>query len=175
MIAAWLNYLGNLRAEAWAAIGAVSQAALTLLVIVVAGWQIAATRRQNQRWHTLEACNRYHIDPTIRQSLATLRAAHQQNKFVGNEPSYRVDIVSLLNHLDSIAIGIYQGLYVEGLARDHIQAIVQLHLNEYLRNGVPKRIGIDPHDYRHLLALEARWTAISRPHFREGWWWRRWR
>jgi hypothetical protein len=172
------GYLSTLSATTWAAVAAIAaalQAFVTLILVIVGGWQISAGRKQNQRWHTLEACNRYHVDPTLKDSLHKLRAAHQAGTFAGHEASFRVDVVAILNHLDSIAIGIYQGMYVEGLARDHIQVIVQLHVNEYLRNGVPKKVGIDPQNYRYLLALEARWTAISRPHFREEGWFRRWR
>jgi hypothetical protein len=160
-------------------VGLLSRLALKLLVtlvlVIVGGWQISAARQQNRRWHTLDACNRYHIDPTLKESAIALRAAHTAGTFAGQEPSFRVHVVALLNYLDSIAIGIYQGMYVEGLARDHIQAIVQLHVGEYLRDGVPKKVGIDPQNYAYLLALEARWAAISRPHFREVIWFRRWR
>jgi hypothetical protein len=85
----------------------------------------------------------------------------------------------MLNYLDGVAIGIYQGLYIEGLARDHLQSIVKVHVDRYLKIGMPKRLSIDPQNYWYIAALEQRWSAISQPHFRdeEGWlarWRRRW-
>jgi hypothetical protein len=160
--------------EAISAVGVLATALVTLLLVIVGGWQISATRRQNARWKTLDSCNSYHLDTTLRASLGRLRAAWTEGQMAGNEAAHRVDIVTLLNYLDSLAIGVYQGLYVEKLARDHIEAIVNAHVSEYLTDGMPKKIGIDSQNYRYLLALHARWTAISRPHFRDSSWWKRW-
>jgi hypothetical protein len=39
----------------------------------------------------------------------------------------------MLNYLDGVAIGICQGLYHEGLARDHLQSIVNVHVDRYAK------------------------------------------
>jgi hypothetical protein len=137
-------------AAEWSAIGAMLTAIVTLILVLVGGWQIASIKRQNRRWRTLEACNCYHLDPSLRESLRKLREARDGGTLAGNERAFRVEIVTVLNYLDSIAIGIYQGLYLEGLARDHIQPMVNAHVRQYLRDGVPDRVGISEQDYRYL-------------------------
>ena len=155
----------------WEAIGVIATAVITLVLVLVGFFQIKAARQQNQRWRTLEVCDQYHLDLVIGISLKRLRNAHQAGRFTGNEPSYKVDVVRVLNYLDAMAIAIFQGLYIEDLARDHMQSIVKKHVNDYLRNGVPTKVGIDVDDFRALNALEARWAAASpihRTYFREG-------
>ena len=76
---------------------------------------------------------------------------------------------------DGIAIGIYQGLYIEKLARDHLQHMVTGHVDEYLKDGTPKRIKIEASEFGYVRALAERWMAISQPHFHERKWWKFWR
>lgn len=157
--------------EFWAAIGTLTLAAATVALILIGWGQISAIKKQNRRWQTLAACERYTFDPILDGCLRTLRKAHTEGKFDKDAPeakTYRLEATTVLNYLDGMAIGISQGLYMEDLARDHLEEVVIGHVNEYLIDGMPKKLAIDTKDFRYLLALSERWATISRPRFREG-------
>src|SRR5688500_3125854 len=97
-------------AAGWAAIGAVATAIITFILVTVGAYQIASIRRQNRRWRTLDACERYYLDAYLGETLRRLRQAHVTNQFAGHEQDFKLDVVRLLNYLDGIAIGIFQGL-----------------------------------------------------------------
>jgi len=156
--------------EFWTAVGTGVLALATLVLIGIGVSQVHALKRQNRRWQTLAACDRYNFDPILDSCLKTLRTAKQENKFNGNESNYRLEITTIINYLDGIAIGIYQGLYIEDLARDHLHHVVIGHVNEYLRDGMPKKIDVSVLEFQFVLALADRWTKISRPRFSERQW-----
>ncbi len=124
----------------------------------------------------MAACDRYNFDPILDDCLRKLRDAKRDKKFDGHESDFRLEITTILNYLDGIAIGIYQGLYIEDLARDHMHQIVVSHVNSYLRDGMPKKIDLEVQEFQYVVALAERWTRISRPRFRETEWrWLPWR
>jgi len=47
----------------------------------------------------------------------------------------------VLNFLDAIAIGIEQGLYIEGLAWDHLDTIVKRHVKRLIDSGFVETSG----------------------------------
>ncbi len=151
----------------WTAIGAMATAIITLILVIVGYTQIRETRHQNQRWATIAVCDQYHLDFVLGRSLRRLSVARAANKIDGHEREYQFDVTRVLNYLDGLAIGIAQGMYVEALARDHMQSIVKTHVQQYLKDGKPKLFDIEIEDFRYLTALELRWAAISRPHFQQ--------
>jgi hypothetical protein len=86
--------------------------------VVVALRQIKDIRSQNRRWRTLEICDRYHLGPHLVEIAARLRAV--VDAVEGGEKDAlpkRPDVVTMLNYLDGVAIGIYQRLYIGGLTK----------------------------------------------------------
>lgn len=142
------------------AIGTVVLAIVTLALAMVGISQIRVVARQQRKWTTLQACDRYDSDPII-------NAAHDvlwKHINVGAQSSVELThaALRLLNYFDAIAIGIDQGLYIDELAHDHIGNIVRLRLEE-LRSLNVKEVnellnGLHKH-HAALAAMSARWVA----------------
>jgi hypothetical protein len=168
----------GLAAVNWIAVGAIAaalQAIITIFLVAVGLHQILDIRNQNRRWRTLEACDRYHLDAPLIDICRNLRRARDSGEFHKEPRKFRPDIIVLLNYLDGLAIGIYQGLYIDELARDHMQLILNSHVQQYLKDGMPKTLDIETDAYKYLMALDERWHTISQPHFHPRGWIRRWR
>ena len=78
----------------------------------------------------------------------------------------------LLNYLDTLAIGVRQGLYDENLAYDHTNAIVQKWTDALLDHETRKALDIDLRDFDRLHKMAQRWSNVE-PRFGRRWWHRR--
>jgi hypothetical protein len=152
--------------EFWIAIGTAALATATVALILIGLRQLYAIKWENRQWETLKACDRYTFDPILDGCLRKLRDARNGGKYDGHEKEFRFEITTVLNCLEGIAVGIYQGVYIQSLARDHLQGVVTEHVNEYLRDGAPGRIDFAAGSFPYVLALSDRWTEISRPRFK---------
>jgi hypothetical protein len=152
--------------EFWVAIGTAALAAATVALILIGLRQINAIKWENRQWETLKACDRYTFDPILDACLRKLRDAKAAKSYDGQEKNYRFEITTVLNCLEGIAVGIYQGVYIEDLARDHLQGVVTEHVNEYLKDGAPRKIDFEAGAFPYVIALSDRWTEISRPRFK---------
>ena len=144
------------------------EALATTSLVVIGSWQISAIRREAKKERTLEACDRYVTDPLIDACTRTLRDAHLSGEFLKNRKTFRSDVVNLLNYLDGIAIGIAQNLYIDSLARDHLQHIVEKHCEEYLKQPDLTELDVRMKDFEHLIALRERWTPAPKVDYRDG-------
>jgi hypothetical protein len=151
--------------EFWVAVGTAGLALATVVLALIGLRQIAASKLENRQWETLKACDRYTFDPILDGCLRKLRDVKAAGNFVGHEKDFRFEITTILNCLEGIAVGIYQGVYIENLARDHMQSVVIDHVNEYLKDGAPRRIDFEAGAYPYVAALSDRWTEISKPRF----------
>jgi hypothetical protein len=110
-------------------------------------------REQRRLWATLQARDRYDIDPELTKAIQRLRKYHwymgpcllppgvtgitspiatsirvekRPSSFgaeLTSDQEYTLAVGKLLNYFDSIAIGMIQGFYVEEVCRDHIGGI----------------------------------------------------
>jgi hypothetical protein len=148
----------------WAATTAV---ATTLLFLV--GWlQIRAARNQTKGWQTMAICERYESDPVLHECLLGIAAGRRSGDFLTDSKKYRIEVTTILNYLDGIAIGIEQNLYVEDIARDHLEAIANHYVKEYLTPQFAASVGFDLADYDRLRAMSARWCE-RKTRFNSGW------
>jgi hypothetical protein len=144
----------------------------TLLLVAVGGYQIAAIRKENRMDRTLGACNRYESDLVIERCVRRLRQANSNGHYDKNPKAFEHDVTIVLNYLDSIAIGIQQGLYDEELARDHTETIVKHYYDRYLTDAGAKKAGTLQKDYGRLCAMAQEWSK-THSYFRKAWtWWR---
>ena len=67
-------------------------------------------------------------------------------------------MITFLNYLDGIAIGIEQNLYIELLAHDHIALILKTHVEKALVGTELEQFKIDPAGYERLVKLYKKWT-----------------
>jgi hypothetical protein len=150
----------------WATSGA------TLLLVGVGSWQIAAIRKENRLERTLSICSRYESDVVLERCVKTLRDAQTRKEFGANPKVYFHEVVMVLNWLDTIAIGIKQGLFEEKLARDHTESIVKHYKNTYLTPNVLSALEIDSSDFQQLAAMADDWCR-KKSHFGNvRTWWR---
>jgi hypothetical protein len=141
-----------------AAIGTMVSALAAAILVGVAVAQITSTREENRRTRTLLACDRYDTDPILDACLRRLSAARENGTPMSNTSQNRLDITSVLNYLDGIAVGISQGLYIEAIVRDHLGPIMDVHYNQYLTAGTPQLFGLDVQHFQHLNALCHKWS-----------------
>jgi hypothetical protein len=148
----------------------VVEAIATALTAGFAFWQVLSIRIENRKTATLAACEKYDNDPVFDNYLRELSA--NRPDVTVNPLKYRLAISTILNYLDGIAIGVAQGLYLDNLAKDHLEDIVKTYVGDYLLDtSKANAMAIAQQDYRHLLALYARWfkpTVAYKP------WWK-WR
>jgi len=157
----------GLTAEGWTAVGTLVLAVATAVLVGVGVFQITSIRREASRARTLEACEKYDTDPVLDFYLRRLSTCRRDQSFFKDPDAFRTDVATVLNYLDSIACGIEQGLYIETLARDHIENVVKGHFNQYLGQEAPKIDGIDPANYHRLKALYEEWSAPQPVRFRD--------
>lgn len=151
------------------AFGTLILAAATAALVLAAFYQIRSFREEAKKTRTLAACEKYDTDPVLDNCLRKLRAAWDDGSILQNSSAFRIDVVTVLNHLDGIAIGIEQGLYIEELVRDHHEKIFNDHFDQYLASDAPRIDGLDRNAYLTLRALCEKWSRPPPPRFRNGW------
>jgi hypothetical protein len=138
----------------------------TIAIAAIAWWQLSAiaaqTRLQGERerkWRTLEICSRMDTDPLLDKTTLRIWEQSQGGTNYDDLLPVRRDIINLLNYLDSIAVGIGQGFYVEEVARDHLESIYRKAVGEFLTEERARRLDLHTRDYDHLIVLAARWKS----------------
>ena len=146
-------------ANEWTAFGTILLAFLTLFLIVVGGFQVHQVRKEGRNNRTLSVCERYDIDPVLSQSLRRLALARsEEGDLACNPGKYRFDVITILNFLDSLAIGIDRKLYDEKIARDHYNQIIKYHYEQYLGPSCKYSIAdVRIQDFGCLKRLYDRW------------------
>jgi hypothetical protein len=162
----------------WAAIGAIATIALALATIGVAwvaGYQIAAARKEAaaaraeaKKTRTLEIVSKYDHDPVLDRALRRMARGRDSKLLFTNTRDCRVDIVAVMNYFEAIAIGIQQGIYIPGMVRDFMEPIVRSHMEEIIKEKIFEKIGSDPDDFEHICALNESWKPKFKPHFQEA-------
>jgi len=140
------------------------------------GWHLSNSRNsaENKKTLTLTACSNYEQNPNIYDALQKLWAALESGELEREPRKFRPQLNVVLNFLDAIAIGIEQGLYIENLAWDHLDAIVKRHVKRFIDSGIIENAGLEREDFLRLIDLRDRWLR-ARPKFRDVPWWRRYR
>lgn len=111
----------------WTATFTALTAASTGALAFVAWQQLREIKRAQRNWATLQACDRYDLDPIISATVKELK------RYEFADDATRIDLrqstkdnaTRLLNFLDAIAIGIEQGFYNREIVRDHLFRIMQ--------------------------------------------------
>jgi len=143
--------------DSWIAYGTWALVLATAVLAGVALWQILEIRSENKKQRTLTACSMYDYDPVIFAARHELRSALEASNLTGSA-QHRGYIITILNYLDGIAIGLDRHLYDEKIARDHVRTIVFENCELYFKDEYfPK----DPppiwRDYLQLTLLMERW------------------
>ncbi len=160
----------GLSAEAWTAVGTLILALATAVLVAVGVYQIRSIRMEEKRTRTLAACDRYDRDDVLYLCLKELARAKRDGSFDKDPAVFRPEVATLLNYLDSLAVGIAQGLYIEELARDHVEPILKRHVAQFLTGDMPQKITLDAANYACLTDLCKKWSNAA-PRYRESNFW----
>ena len=133
-------------------------AAATTALAVVAYFQISAARKENRQTQTLLACGQYDTSQLIFDCVKTIRKALENKTLRRKAKAHRREIITVLNFLDAIAIGIEQKLYVESLARGHLEAIVKRHVSELIDSGITEAADCPRENWSRLIKLRDEWS-----------------
>jgi hypothetical protein len=168
----------HLGSTAWTAISALASIVydfLTLALVIFAVTQIVLARRDARINRTLAACEKYDFDPVLDAICRRLAAARESGDLKNNPQDHRLDLYSILNYMESIAIGVQRGLYSNSVVRAHMEPIFVGCIEEYINSGIVTRaapahpvggaISVGE-DYDKMIALVKRWNTPP--------WYKRW-
>ena len=157
------EFLG-LTAHGWTALGTVVLALITLALalgtialVIVGRHQLRAIREEGRISRTIAISDRYDIDPVLDFRLRRIARARVNGSLDTRPLDFRADIRTVLNYLDSLAVGITQDLYIESLAKEHNRAVLVGTVAQYLDNGGAAKYGMNIDNYSTLMALYERW------------------
>ena len=149
-------------------IAVIVQALIAFLAALFAYITIRVTRNESRKWNTLNACAQYELNESIVNANDRLYSAFQEGRRMPPAEEcmalQRPSIV-VLNFLDGIAIGVYQGLYLEELAKDHLKTIVNVHVKNLLESGCERHLQLDKKDFQFLVAMNEKWRR-DKPYYR---------
>lgn len=158
MTCSLISYLSNQSADSWTAIWTALLFFATVGLAIIAWVQIAAARRENRLTQTLIACGLYDTNQVIFSACQTIMKAKDAGTLERDAYSLRLEILTVLNFLDAIAIGVSQGMYVKELVKEHMSGIMARHVRELINSPVGAASGCNAEYYPRLLALNAEWS-----------------
>ncbi len=159
MFAELIGFMTGQSAEWWTALGTWAIFIATLLLGLIALGQISSAREENRITQTLIACGQYDTSTVIFESCKKIMAAKDAGTLVTDAYALRQEILTVLNFLDALAIGVQQGLYKKDLVKDHMQPIMARHISELIRSPVGTASTCTEEYFTRLLALHDEWAA----------------
>jgi hypothetical protein len=157
------NTFWGLDSTAWTAIGAISNAAYCILtagLLAFAVYQVLSTKEDAKITRTLAACERYDIDPVLDQITRRISIAYNNGSLHTNPERYAVDLNSLFNYFESLAIGVARGHYDADIVRDQFETIMDSHIESMngIGNWSSGPAGLkDIDDFDKMMALNEKW------------------
>jgi hypothetical protein len=79
---------------------------------------------------------------------------------------YRLDIVAVMNYLETIAIGVKQEMFIAEMVRDFMEHIAVFHVDEMREGAIFEKIGVKPSGFEHIIELTNEWKPKATTHFR---------
>ncbi|MDE2134834.1 MAG: hypothetical protein KGJ49_09565 [Alphaproteobacteria bacterium] len=113
-----------------------------------------ATQAADQRTReieTLHACRRDESEPVLVEAERRIWDASDGGKNYRTGKVNQHDLIIVLNHMDGIAIGVIQGLYLEAMVKDHMGLMYKKVVEEIFPSKV-----IDTDGYEAILELYGR-------------------
>lgn len=132
------GFLG-LGPEAWIAVGTLLLVVVTTFVGSVGLCQISEARAEASRNRTIAACDRYDTDPILDRCCLALAKGRKDGSLETNPEDYRIEMFTILNYLEGIAIGVEGGLYVDAIAKSYMEPIFKGYVDLYVVSGLSKR------------------------------------
>jgi len=170
---------GKLITDWITAIGTAMSAIASIVLFIVAivqlrglRYQIEQAANQESRRNTLEVIQRAESDAVIQQARARLWvASNNGTDYTKLTDADQFDAITLLNYLEGLAVGIFQNVYVEGMARDYLQEVVRKAVKALIKgesgDGWKATTGLfQCSDFSMLCQLYDRWFTAPCPQYR---------
>jgi hypothetical protein len=133
-----------------------------LLALVLGLTQLMSFRHNAKVRDTLSACERYDTDSVISECLRNLKRGEDSKDILTAPLSYSLDLITVLNYFEGIAIGIDQGLYDDKVAKDHLEPIVAYYVDKYISEEGSKLFNINARsEFNRLMKLDKKWRSKS--------------
>lgn len=170
------DFLG-LTAEGWIAAGTFGLflatavlAGVTVFLVRTARDEIREVRSEARKNRTIEMVGRYDHDPILDQALRRMARARDTGELYTDPHGHRMDIIAVLNYLETLAVGVSQGIYLEEMVRDHMEEIIRDHLQEAVEHKFLEKIGCGREGFGHIFALSTGWVQKEQPttRYRDG-------
>ncbi len=65
------------------------------------------------------------------------------------------ELRAILNYLDSLAVGVAQGVYIEQIVRDNLELVIEKAVDNFCIEDFKSELNLD--GFSHLLELRRRW------------------
>ena len=79
---------------------------------------------REKKWATIKACERYDSDTAVNRYTKVIWEKSKSGTDYTNIEEARHEILGFMNYLDSLAIGVYQGVYNEQIVYDHMKSSI---------------------------------------------------
>lgn len=145
----------------WTGIGAIAgwvYCGLTAGLLLFARHQIISAKAEAKITRTLAACDRYDTDTVLDKVTNRIADALDDGSLAANPKHFSVDILSLFNYFESIAIGVSRGLYDKEIVTDMLKPIVVGHVDDLLLADITGWKN-PTEDFDHLMKLYREWKA----------------
>jgi hypothetical protein len=158
----------GLDSTAWTAIGAIANvvySCLTAGLLAFAVYQVLSAREDAKINRTLAACDRYDTDPVLDAVARRLADSYDDGSIAANPKEHRVDLYSIFNYFESIAIGVSRGQYDEDIVKDQLSPIIIDHVDGYILSGITGwargPVSGDEEEYfNHTMRLYRKWKTV---------------
>jgi hypothetical protein len=146
----------GLTSNGWTAVATVVQAIVTFALLIAAWVQLSALRVEAKRSRTIAAIERYDFDPVLDASVRAVREALRSGALKADPKSCESDVVSVLNFLETLAMGSDRDVYDRAMIDEFYKEIMTTHVEELLDSGIVEVIGRGPTEYTAVLKWRER-------------------
>lgn len=142
--------------------------------------QIAINMRvqgeREKKWATIKACERYDSDPAINHYVRAIWAKSQEGTDYTKHDENLHDVIGFLNYLDSLSIGIYQGVYNEQIVSDHMRSTIYKAVKVFIKGESGEVDGrswktnkplLKPDGFPCLIRLYESWFKSAEPKYQD--------
>ncbi len=155
--------LGNV-----ADVAIVVQTIVMFMAVVVAVYQIKVAKKEAAKWRTIEACERYDVEPILDAALRRIHSSRIDGTLDAKLEELKPDLTTVLNYLDGIAIGIAQGVLIEDIVKDQMEPIFRSHYGKYFTDKMMHGAGLEKSHFRHLTELMSKWNGKPAVNFKDN-------
>lgn len=159
----------GLDSTAWTAVGAMANViycALTAGLLCFAIYQVLSSKEDAKVNRTLAACDKYDTDPVLDRVTRRLSRSFSDGSLASHPTKYQIDLYSLFNYFESIAIGVSRGHYDTEIVRDQLGSVITGYVDDYILSGITGWIKVPSTEieddvFIHTMRLHREWKAAS--------------